>query len=487
MADVLGYGADTFAAFAHSLEVSTMGMTDEEAAAAVQEALADMSDGFADMIDGLDGLKLEGEGATDALTRLSAALSAVNPVMDTLGHSFRAAGLLGAGLASDLVMAFGGLDAFGQATARYYEVFYGEAERMGITTRQATEALADLGGIMPHTRDEYRAIIEGLDVTTEAGRDLYAAMVSMSDVFDFILPKVGALSAELEAMVTGISTGVDAMIAEATAAARANEQAAATWYNAASSIHDYIDRLRGTAGALISARDARAYNEARYQTLLAAAMGGDIGATQGLTGAAQALLDSTKATARTRVDLARAEARVLADLGLVQGVADIEGARHDVIAGLLGEQVALLEEVKEYLAGGGALDPAQIEALSGQLGALGEAIKAAEMINYAFLKERLEVSVDVLADADVPPYLRKLIKDAQTGISTNIDFITRSDLPADMKWLALTGESELLKTVDFAIGTTLPENLRWLAVQTAITMNKTINMLAGSKLDTETL
>ena len=487
MADILGYSADTFAKFAHSLEVSTMGMTDEEAAAAVQEALADMSDGFADMIDGLDGMRLEGEGATDALTRLSAALSAVNPVMDTLGHSFRAAGLLGAGLASDLVMAFGGLDAFGQATARYYEVFYGEAERVATATRQATEALADLGGIMPRTRDEYRAIIEGLDVTTEAGRDLYAAMVSMSDVFDFILPKVSSLSAELEAMVTGISTGVDAMIAEATAAARANEQAAATWYKAASSIRDYIDRLRGTAGALISARDARAYNEARYQTMLAAAMGGDIGATQGLTGAAQALLDSTKATARTRVDLARAEARVLADLGLVQGVADIEGARHDVIAGLLGEQIALLEEVKGYLAGGGALDPAQIEALSGQLGALGEAIKAAEMINYAFLKERLEVSVDVLADADVPPYLRKLIKDAQTGIAANIDFITRSDLPADMKWLALTGESELLKTVDFAIGTTLPENLRWLAVQTASTLNKTVNMLAGSKLDTETL
>lgn len=483
MAEVLGYNASTFEDFAHRIEVSTMNMSDEEAAKAVEEAMAGMSDAFAGMIGGLDAMRLEGEGATDALTRLSAALSAVNPVMDTLGHGFRAVGLQGAGLASDLVQAFGGLDAFATSTSRYYEVFYSEAERMETATRQAGEALARLGGIMPRTREEYRRLIESLDVTTQGGRELYAALVSMSDAFDFILPKVGALSAELQAMVTGVSSGVDAMIAEATAAARANEQAAATWYRAAGSIREFIDRLRGTAGALVSARDARAYNEARYQTLLASAIGGDLSATQGLTGAAQALLDSTRATARSRVDLARAEARVLADLGLVQGVADIEGARHDVIAGLLGDQVALLEELKAYLAAGGALDPAQIDALNGQLGALGEAIKAAEMINYAFLKDRLEVTVDVLASADVPPYLKALIGSAQTGITSTIDFVTRSDLPADMKWLALTGQSELIKTVEFAVTTgKFTADLQAIALTGASTMVKTIQFLAGKLL-----
>lgn len=483
----LGINRDAFKNFAAQISVSTKGMTDEEALKAVQDGLVGLGDDFAGMIKGIDGLSHAGEGAMDTVLRLSGSLTAVQQVADTLGHSFRLVGLVGGDVASNLADAFGGLDAMAQATQAYFGTFYTEQERVATITRQTTAQLAKMGLAMPQSRDEYRRMIETLDLSKKSSAELYAALIGLSGVMDQILPTVGSLTQQLAALSGTVQTDLDRMMEAALEAQQASSQAASDWYRAAGSIRDYIDRLRGTAGALVNAQQALGYNTARYQQMLMAAMGGDLTATQGITTAAQTMLDSVRAVSRNRVEMARAEARVLSELGLVQGAGDIEGARHDVIAGLLGQQVDVLTQTRDFLASGGALSTAQIDALNAQLGGLESAIKAAEMINYQFLQQRLSVSVDLIATANVPADVRKLLANASTGVTGYVDFVTRSNLPADLKWLALTGASEHVKTVDYLAQNSMGVDLTRLALATTSTLQKTVSMAVGKQLPADVM
>lgn len=481
-ADVLGISQRAFKDFAAQIEISTKDMSEEDALQAVRDGLAGLGDDFAGMVDGIERFQQSGEGAMDAIMRLSSSLSAMQQSADTLGLTFDLVGLRGGDVASAIAEAFGGLDAMAQATQSYFRTFYSEGERVAIITRQTTEQLAKLGLTMPRSRDEYRRMIESLDLSQKSSAELYATLISLSVVMDEILPSVGSLTSQLAALLGTVKSEIDTLISSTTDAQKANEQAAANWYKASASIGDYIAKLRGTAGALVSAQRALAFNRAQYRQTLAAAKGGDLTAANNITSVAQTLLDSVRATARSRVEVARSEARVLSDLGLLQGVSDIEGARHDVIAGLLGQQVDLLTAVRDRLAAGGSLSAEQIDALNGQMGSLQSAIKAAEMINYKFLQERLAVSVDLIAKANVPADVKNLLASANTDIRSYVDFIARSNISADLKWLALTGASEHIATVQYLAQNKMGAGLTKIALDTTSTLRKTVNLLVGQEL-----
>jgi phage-related minor tail protein len=123
------------------------------------------------------------ETAAQALQRLSGSLTGVNTVMDTLNQTMLDASLQGASAASALVDLFGGLQNFTNATGAYYQAFYSEAERNNETTEQLTKSLSGLGLVMPNTLQGFRALVEAQDLTTEAGRATYAALVSLSPAF----------------------------------------------------------------------------------------------------------------------------------------------------------------------------------------------------------------------------------------------------------------------------------------------------------------
>ncbi|MBO4170604.1 tail tape measure protein [Cereibacter azotoformans] len=541
VADTLGIGAEAFKGFAASVRFSTKGLSDEEIGAKLQEKLTELGDDFAarafgyvgrndqaikdlekriaegtsyavvsglkgslgdkilsaflgrkqqgdlaDLIAGntlvstrpeLAALVKEGESFVEALQRLSAAMSGVNGVMDTLGHSFRAVDMVTAGMASDLAALFGGLDGLVSATSSYYQAFYSEAERMETATRQATEALARMGVALPQTRAEYRRLVEAQDLTTERGRELYAALVSMAGVMDQILPSVASLSAGLAGLVGTIATDLDGMISGAAEAQRAAAAAAKGWYQVTLSLRDTIGDLRSAASELISPAVAAAQSQARYQTMLASAMAGDQDAAKAVSGAASAYIEAVRGQARSAVDVARAQARVLSDLQLLQGVTGLEGAKEDVLATLYQEQVDLLTEVRDYLTGGEALKPEQITALNAQLGSLESAIAAAKEISFAALRERIDVTVGLTATADIPADLRRILKSATSGVEVSLDMVLRRmDLSPDLVWIAAKQSSDHLARITYlAKADALPEDLRTLA---AVRVAQSVRRLA---------
>lgn len=373
-AAALGFGAETFAGFAHQMTISTKGMSKEDAQRAVEQALAGLGDGFAGMIPGLNALRKDGESTTEALNRLSTSLTGVNAIMDTLGHRFHAVGLAGADAASKIAEAFGGLDAMVSATQQYYQAFYTDAERLAVTTRQTSAALAELGIAMPQTRQEYRRMIASLDLTTEAGREAYAALIGLSGAFDLILPQISGFTREMTALQDRVVASIGTVIGGLSEAIRLNTSAAADWRKAGDGIRDYLDRLRGTASALFSPQQARAYNQALYQRTLRQANSGDVEAAGRLPGVADSYLSSVNDMARSRTESALAQARVAVALSKVAVRTDTTATALERVAALQQRQVDILTGVQNHLAAGNTLTQAGITRLLGQLGSLDDRI-----------------------------------------------------------------------------------------------------------------
>lgn len=125
----------------------------------------------------------EGERAIDTLTRLATSLQATNAAFDMLGLSLYEASLAGGDMASKLIDQMGGMDAFGAQVGAYWQNYYTEAERHAYMTAQMTEALAAAGLEMPTTVAGFRALVDAQDLTTDAGRAAFTALMSVNAAF----------------------------------------------------------------------------------------------------------------------------------------------------------------------------------------------------------------------------------------------------------------------------------------------------------------
>jgi TP901 family phage tail tape measure protein len=135
------------------------------------------------VIPGFEALQQVGEGYFETLTRVATQFELVNTYMTRLGGTVSKVGLAGAVAADDLVKLFGGLDKFQSAVSNYYENFYTEAERSSQLGKELGSAFGRLNLTLPTTIEDYRKLVNAQDLTTESGRETYAALISLSPAF----------------------------------------------------------------------------------------------------------------------------------------------------------------------------------------------------------------------------------------------------------------------------------------------------------------
>ena len=199
MAQTLGLGVDSVANFTSKIKVSFKGLSEEQISQRMAEEFGKVGEALAQAALGQTEYARTGETAVETLTRLSSSLTTVNGTFDVLGQKLLDTSLAGADMASQLVDLMGGLEQFTATTASYLENFYTEAERTDIATRQLTESLAKIGvDAMPATRDAYRDLVESQDLTTESGRETYAALMGLSGAFAALVPAMQSASAIVE-------------------------------------------------------------------------------------------------------------------------------------------------------------------------------------------------------------------------------------------------------------------------------------------------
>jgi len=213
-------------------------------------------------------------GASPSIEQLGAVVTQINATqaaLANLGATLPQIGALAGDSVNALVDAFGGIDNLAQSAGNYLQALYTEAERSAITTQQLQAELAKQGASLPGSREAYRALIEAQDLSTDAGRRLYATLVQLAPSF--------------------------AQVTEAVTQANATLQTE-------------IDRLRGgsTQGA------SQAQLASRFSIATAQARAGDLAARQALPGLSQALEQAAQASAGSAADVARVRAWLASSL-----------------------------------------------------------------------------------------------------------------------------------------------------------------------------
>jgi hypothetical protein len=206
----LGVGAAAFDRFSAQVEVSTKGLSESEANAAIKTALDELANNFAGMIPGLRALQKAGERTPDTLTRIATSLAVVNDVFGNLGFTLYNASISGAGAAASFAELFGTVDDFVKSTASYYDAFFTADEKRDAATARLSASLDALGiGAIPDDRAAFRDLVEQAQA---AGNDgLTAALIMLSPSFADLTASVDELSQVMRNQVQerNFATGVD--------------------------------------------------------------------------------------------------------------------------------------------------------------------------------------------------------------------------------------------------------------------------------------
>lgn len=501
-ADSLGFASSAFKGFAHELEVSTKGLSDEDAQAAVEEALIGLGDAFADMIPDIEEYQRASESSTEALTRMSQGLLAANDAMDLLGNSLFEVSLAGGDAASELVEAFGGLDSMTAAISSYFSGFYTEEERFETTMRRLNSSFESLGVVMPSTRDGFRELVESIDISSSSGRELYAELILLSGAMNEVLPVVSKFSADMLGLLSEIGGELGEQITNSQALQRVAESNASLWYRTAETLRRFLsDLLQSDLTSSSQAQRTQA-NQIAFNEAMTSAMAGNQESADEIPELARNLLGDIKRNSSSEIEYRRRAANIQLEVLRLSGVSEIEGANEDVLASLYERQIEVLNSLANFIELGSLTDEQlallgsdiqeaflnwddTMNTFDSSLASLEAAIEESKNFSYEALKERLNVSVDLIAGADIPDHVKALLQNAQEGIRANVEFIVLSDLTPDQKWIALQASSDHLATIDFAVGEDLTVKQRELLAESVSDLHRNLYFSVKQDIDSE--
>ncbi len=448
MADVLNLSSDAIDTFVGAdFQLWTNGKSQEEIQAALAEQLELTSSAMAELILGEQEVARAGETATDTLTRLATGLETANEAFDLLGHSAFAASILGGDAASHLIDQFGGVEAFSASVLTYWNAFYSDAERQEATLRGLSERFAELNLVMPRSREGFRAMVEAIDLSSEAGRALYAELIQMSGAMNEALPALQGLSAAVTASVAGVNGEVASLMAQARDTATDAARAAQDWVRAGTSLRDLQKDLSYGSTSLLGAGAQLAAARAEMDRLSAAAREGDVDAAKAFGGVASRYLTLATSQAGSLVDAQRIAAQVGAEADRLAGLADVEGAADTVLESLARDQLGVLEELSSYLQSAETIDPDVIASFERRLKDLQGAIEGSEL-SLDFLRDGLTLSIDDLDLSSLAPELQELIRGSRDALQAAIEFVLSTDgLTPELRWLALQTTSQHTRTI----------------------------------------
>lgn len=250
--EALGLPVESLGQISTSIKVK---LTDDADAnlQAIVEAVGGYGDalveGFADAIAPLANY---GETTAETFERVGEAMAGVNEVLAVLGLSAVDASVAGAQAAISLQDLFGGVQGLQQAAGSYLQNFYTDAERTELALAGIGRVLGDVGVSVPATREEFRALVDAQDLTTEAGRRTFATLLGVADAFAAVVES-GRSAADILAERQGLERQLLELQGD-TAAIRALERDALDQSNRA--LYDQIKALEDQKDAADAAAEA---------------------------------------------------------------------------------------------------------------------------------------------------------------------------------------------------------------------------------------
>lgn len=324
-------------------KIDLKGLTGEQIQEKLTAVFGAAADGIARAaIPGLEQFQKVGEGYFETLVRVASSIEAVSSSLSLLGTSVE-----GLSLAAkmNLFDMFGSASDMASATSDYFSLFYTKAEQTAALTAQMNQVFGSLGLTLPDSIAGFRALVDAQDLTTEAGRAAYVALIQLAPAFaDLIGAAQYAASA---AAIVDERLGLERQLLElqgdtaalraldlaqldesnralqeqiwalqdqqkaADEAAAAAEKLRSAWTQITDGLLAEVARIRGSmdGGAKTYAQALSEFNAATL-----AARSGDQEAAKSLPGLSQTLLNAAADAATSAQDLARIQGQTAASL-----------------------------------------------------------------------------------------------------------------------------------------------------------------------------
>lgn len=117
----------------------------------------------------------------DELTSFVNNLYAVNDVFALLNVNALPVSVWGGKLTEQYIAMAGGLEALTASTTSYYNAFFSNNEKADDTLAAVNKQFSSLNLSLPASRDGFRAMVEGIDSTTDSGRSMFLTLMSLSN------------------------------------------------------------------------------------------------------------------------------------------------------------------------------------------------------------------------------------------------------------------------------------------------------------------
>lgn len=198
----MGVGADHVTKVLDSLsiemtKVSLKGLTGEDLTAAISAVISKATDDMASAVfPELESFRQVGEGYAETVIRLASNYGLVDAALTSLGMQFGTVGLGSLTARERLIELAGGIDALTEQASSFADNFLTEAERLAPVQKYVAEQMAAMGLASITTKDQFKALVLGLNVSTEAGAKQYAALMGLSEAFAAVADAAGKAAEE---------------------------------------------------------------------------------------------------------------------------------------------------------------------------------------------------------------------------------------------------------------------------------------------------
>ncbi|WP_099880481.1 hypothetical protein [Massilia violaceinigra] len=217
------------------------------------------------LIPTIGALAAKGESASAALQRIAIDYAVIDAGLASIGESFGAVGVGSLAAREKLVELSGGIDNFSKGISFFSQNYQTEAERMTALGKTVDAAFASLEITVPTTRDEFKNLVLGLDLTTEKGAKTFAGLMSIQEAFATLNPALAASEEavrslkDIAAERAGLQGQVDQLTM--TPAAYAEKQRLAERGNLDDSNRPLFDQLTGARAAAALAVVNKTYED----------------------------------------------------------------------------------------------------------------------------------------------------------------------------------------------------------------------------------
>lgn len=157
-------------------------LSGEEAEKRLGEVLSAQSDLLVEMmVPFVKEYQQTGEGALETLTRLAREQAVFNDALERTGMNLNdLSSVMQIDVAQSIIKIIGGAEEFSDLADEFFENFYSDAEQFQYLQKSITDVFDQLGLGISGSREEFRALVEGIDLTTQSGQELYAALLQVS-------------------------------------------------------------------------------------------------------------------------------------------------------------------------------------------------------------------------------------------------------------------------------------------------------------------